>query len=106
MDLSTLTELVLDIWRNRGIIPLFHLSESRPEIQPTDNVTSRRAHSDYITELPEELLKVLETEKVSLDIEAKMKEQAVLVLYYNYGLNNVSSSSKYMWTTSLNRCLK
>ncbi|NBP01441.1 MAG: UV DNA damage repair endonuclease UvsE [Proteobacteria bacterium] len=97
-DLMDSTHLVLDIWRKRGITPLFHLSESKPEIQPTDNVTLRRAHSDYITQLPKELLKVLESEKISLDIEAKMKEQAVLVLYHNYKLCPVDT--KYLWNIS------
>lgn len=101
MDLVMSTGLVLDVWRKRGIVPLFHLSESRPEVQPTDSITSRRAHSDYITHLPEALLKVLQTDKISLDIEAKMKEQAVLVLYHNYGLASVDHC--YLWSTSTKR---
>ena len=98
MDLITSTRLVLDIWRTRGITPLFHLSESRPGVQPTDNITVRRAHSNYITQLPDELLSVLQTQQISLDIEAKMKEQAVLVMCHNLQLCPVDT--KYLWETS------
>ena len=79
-NIDCLTECVLQIWKQRNITPLFHLSESRRGVKLTDSITARRAHSDYVTHLPEALLKILQTTKINLDIEAKMKEQAVLLL--------------------------
>jgi len=76
---------VLIVWKSRDIIPLFHLSESRPDVLSTDSITKRRAHSDYVKTLPEFLLKLALTERIDLDIEAKMKELAVLQLYEKYG---------------------
>lgn len=85
-DLQLLTERVLTIWSRRNITPLFHLSESRRGVKITDSITTRRAHSDYVENLPESLIKILEQTKINLDIEAKMKEQAVLKLQTKYNL--------------------
>lgn len=72
---------VLKIWQERGITPLFHLSESRKGVTVKDNITIRRAHSDYVETLPNSLIFILESGfKINLDIEAKMKEKAVLHL--------------------------
>jgi UV damage endonuclease UvdE len=80
-DLNMITFKVLKIWESRGIIPLFHLSESRKGVKVTDNVTIRRAHSDYVEQLPESLIYILNKGvQINLDIEAKMKEQSVLHL--------------------------
>jgi len=89
-DLSKLTKNVLNIWKTRGITPLFHLSESRDGVKETDSLTARRAHSDYIKKLPDALLEVLKETKVHLDIEAKQKEQSVLRLFKMYNLNDVN----------------
>ena len=78
------TNSVLDIWNARGITPLFHLSESKRGVKITDSITARRAHSDYVTNLPNALLIILENNRINLDIEAKMKEQAVLRLFDKY----------------------
>lgn len=83
-DLINITNEVLDIWKSRDITPLFHLSESRPGITLSDSITARRAHSDYITNLPNALLVTIKTDRINLDIEAKMKEQAVLRLFEKY----------------------
>lgn len=85
--LDLLTEKVIQIWKKRGITPLFHLSESRRGVKETDNITVRRAHSDYVENLPDALFKILEKTKINLDIEAKMKEQAVLKLQKKYKIN-------------------
>lgn len=84
--LSELTNEVLQIWNMRRITPLFHLSESKPGITKDHNIMLRRAHSDYVTKFPEELLNVIQTQRVNLDIEAKAKEQAVLFLYKKYSI--------------------
>lgn len=85
-QLLEITKLVLDIWKSRDITPLFHLSESRPGIKITDSITARRAHSDYVETLPPVLLETLKNHRINLDIEAKMKEQAVLRLQQKYKL--------------------
>lgn len=89
-ELFAITELVIDVWRTRGITPLFHLSESRPGITLSDSITARRAHSDYVQNLPDVLIKTLKTHRINLDIEAKMKEQAVLQLFVKYKMHQYS----------------
>lgn len=79
--LNDISLRVLKIWQERGITPLFHLSESRKGVTVKDNITIRRAHSDYVETLPNSLIFILESGfKINLDIEAKMKEKAVLHL--------------------------
>ena len=87
--LDDLTEQVLEIWHNRGITPLFHVSQSKTGVAPTDSVTARRAHSDYVECLPAALLVLLQTHEIHVDIEAKMKEQAVFALFTKYDLATV-----------------
>jgi UV DNA damage endonuclease len=82
-----ITQLVLSVWKSRNITPLFHLSESRPGVTVDDSITARRAHSDYIQELPNVLLQTLFYTKINLDVEAKMKEQAVLRIFKKYKIN-------------------
>jgi UV damage endonuclease UvdE len=89
-NLMILTKKVLEIWKKRGITPLFHLSESRDNVKETDSLTARRAHSDYIKKLPNALLETLKETRIHLDIEAKQKEQSVLRLYKMYDLYNVN----------------
>ena len=82
--LMELSILVVNTWKNKNLIPLFHISESKPGITENDSITARRAHSDYIQNFPDELLKLIESEHILLDIEAKMKEQAVFQLFDKY----------------------
>lgn len=86
-ELLAITERVLNVWRRKNITPLFHLSESRKHVTVNDSVTLRRAHSDYIEVLPNVLYETLQRfrlPKLHLDIEAKMKERAVLRLFQKY----------------------
>lgn len=85
-ELINITNLVLQIWKTRNITPLFHLSESKRGVKITDSITTRRAHSDYVETLPNALLITIETNRINLDIEAKMKEQSVLHLYKKFNL--------------------
>jgi UV damage endonuclease UvdE len=85
-ELIDITNNVLKIWHNRNITPLFHLSESRRGVTVHDSITTRRAHSDYIEVLPDALLHTLTTNKINLDIEAKMKEKAVIRLFQKYNM--------------------
>ena len=71
--------LVLETWRRRGIRPLFHISEQRPGARIG-------AHSDFIETLPSYLAEIPDRYGTGLDIEveAKMKEQAIFRLYERY----------------------
>ena len=51
--LEVIIDHVVPIWVKRNIKPKMHLSESRPNVVLTDNITTRRAHADYITFIPE-----------------------------------------------------
>lgn len=83
-NILDLSKQVLCTWKIRGIVPLFHLSESREGVIPTDSITKRRAHSDYVKLLPDALLYLLQDHEIHLDIEAKMKEKAVIQLKETY----------------------
>lgn len=85
-ELINITNDILRIWKIRDITPLFHLSESRRGVKPSDSITARRGHSDYVENLPLALIRTLEKTKINLDIEAKMKEQAVLKLQCKYSM--------------------
>lgn len=75
---------ILDLFRQRGIKPKFHLSHPRPGSR---NLRERRAHSDRCGSLPLDL-----PPDADLMIEAKDKEQAVFELYRVYGLYDVEHS--------------
>lgn len=85
-ELICITNKVLNVWNNRNITPLFHLSESRRGVTINDSITTRRAHSDYVELLPDALLHTIQTNKINLDIEAKMKEKAVIRLFLKYNI--------------------
>lgn len=68
--------MVLETWKKRGIKPKMHVSEQNPEKQ-------LGAHSDLIKQIPDELMEIPALYGVNIDImiEAKLKEQAIDVLY-------------------------
>lgn len=80
--LDDLTEEILHTWNIRGIKPKFHISESRPDVLPTDSITKRRAHSDYITSIPDIFYRMANVTMSGIDLmfEAKMKEDSILKL--------------------------
>jgi UV DNA damage endonuclease len=82
--LYELTCKVIEVWKSKNLIPVFHISESKPGITEKDSITARRAHSDFVNSFPDELLKICETEPIFLDIEAKLKEQSVFLLHEKY----------------------
>ncbi len=84
--LKVLIQDVLSIWRKRNITPLFHVSESKPGVSITDNITKRRAHSDFVQVIPVEILEVVEHTPLNLDVEAKMKDKAVAHLRFMYDI--------------------
>ena len=75
-DVMDQLPLIIDTWENNT--PLLHISEQRPGARIG-------AHSDFIETIPSYIIHTLQ-EGVSLDIEveAKMKEQAIFALYKKY----------------------
>ena len=61
-----------------GIKPMTHLSNSKPEYAESDSLTKLRQHSDYITYIPEYQLEANNTGKIDIEVEAKMKNLAIL----------------------------
>lgn len=78
-------------WTNRGLRPLFHLSEQAPGQR-------RGAHGDLVETIPQQLLAYPERYHVGLDIEveAKLKEQSVLKLYQKYADKTITNG-KVVW---------
>lgn len=76
---TTIAELLPRIfatWHKRNLKPYFHISE-----QGSGKIGH---HSDYVNTLPSYILKT--TYPLTIDIEAKAKEQAVLLLARKYNL--------------------
>jgi len=71
---------ILMTWRNRGLVPKFHVST-----QLQNGRTG--AHADYIDELPDFLLGI--TDPLDIMIEAKMKELAVVKLLQQASLRHI-----------------
>tara|TARA_Y100000389_G_C17429026_1_gene501388 strand:- start:89 stop:1102 length:1014 start_codon:yes stop_codon:yes gene_type:complete len=69
-----LLPLILQTWKNRGLKPYFHISE-----QGSGRIGH---HSDYIETIPHYLLEL--DCNITLDIEAKAKEKAILKLFKKY----------------------
>jgi UV DNA damage endonuclease len=84
IDISLYMDRIVDTWKKRDIIPLFHVSEQRPD-------SRIGTHSDFIEKLPSYYLSFPEKYgDLDIEIEAKMKEQAIFKLYeiYPFLLNN------------------
>lgn len=77
LNINDATELSINTWRNSGRQPLFHISSPREGW----NSNKSQMHSDFIdvNDFPVEWLN-LKTD-ITLDIEAKSKELAVLKLH-------------------------
>jgi UV DNA damage endonuclease len=67
---------VYKIWDARKIKPKVHVSNSIPGTKPTDSITIKRKHSDYIYYMHAALISL----KIPIDVmlECKMKEKALL----------------------------
>jgi UV DNA damage endonuclease len=78
-----LLDQVVETWQ--GNTPIMHLAEQSLEEK---NGKKKRigAHSDYITEIPQEFFDIADRHGISINIEveAKMKEQAILKLFNQY----------------------
>lgn len=67
---------IIDTWRD--VTPLLHISEQRPNARIG-------AHSDYIETIPDYIIETLQNgTSLDMEVEAKMKEQAIFKLYQSY----------------------
>ena len=71
---DSLMPKVLNTWKKRGLKPYFHISE-----QGSGKIGH---HSDYVETIPDYLLNI--KIHITIDIEAKAKEQAILKLKNKY----------------------
>lgn len=67
---------ILETWNKRGLKPYFHISE-----QGSGKIGH---HSDYIEDIPEYMFSI--NQDITMDVEAKAKEQAVIKLVKKYNL--------------------
>lgn len=73
-------ELSLYTWRRAGFKALQHVSNSVPGVTESASFQDRRKHSDFIANIPDCQLDGLNTGAIDLDVEAKMKNLAVVRL--------------------------
>lgn len=74
-------QLSLHTWRKHpGIKPLQHVSNSSPDLDSTASFQELRKHSDYIQTVPLFQLEGVKSGTIDLDVEAKMKNLAVIKL--------------------------
>jgi UV DNA damage endonuclease len=78
-DIDELIPEVIDSWKKSNRIPVFHLSEQSPS-------KKIGAHSDYIDIIPQHMLNIpdLYDTDLHIEVEAKMKEKAILKLMKKY----------------------
>lgn len=69
----------------RGIKPLQHLSNSKPELTENAPASKRRAHSDWVHYIPKEQLKILN--KIDVEMEFKMKNWAIELAVKDFNLS-------------------
>ena len=76
-SIAELMPEIIQTWGNRRL--LMHISQQAPD-------KKIGAHSDYIEQLPQQLFDTIIQYNVAIDleVEAKMKEQAILRLYQKY----------------------
>lgn len=68
--------LAVYTWKNTGVKPLQHLSNTTPGLE-NGSFTDRRKHSDYIHYIPDCQRDGVVRDVVDIDVEAKMKNLAV-----------------------------
>jgi UV DNA damage endonuclease len=71
--------VALSTWKNTGCKPLQHLSNTAPGLK-NSNFADRRKHSDFIHTIPQCQLTGLRQDLTDVDIEAKMKNLAIIAL--------------------------
>lgn len=75
-DIEYQLSYIIETWND--VTPLMHISEQRPD-------SKIGAHSDFIETIPSYIFELLQDGvSIDLEVEAKMKEQAIFKLYKKY----------------------
>jgi len=82
----------LSTWKDTGAKPLQHISNTIPG-QENGSYTARRKHSDYIHHIPLEQYTALVNDSIDLEVEAKMKNLAVIHLQQNLDAISLSTNT-------------
>jgi UV DNA damage endonuclease len=77
--------IALETWP-AGVKPMTHLSNSKPEYLSTDPPTKLRQHSDYLYQIPDYQLQALNNGTIDIEVEAKMKNLAILKAVDDLGM--------------------
>jgi UV DNA damage endonuclease len=70
------SDLARDTWPNH-IRPLQHVSSTTPGLE-NGSFSDRRKHSDFIQQFPQHQLDLVRSNEIDVEVEAKMKNHAVL----------------------------
>lgn len=86
LSLQESCDKAIDTWSRLSIKPLQHISNSTPGTENANFIT-RRKHSDYIHKIPECQLMYLQKDAIDIDVEAKMKNLALIQIRNELNLN-------------------
>lgn len=78
-------EVSMKTWSKTGIKPLQHISNTTPGLEKA-KFMDRRKHSDYIHYVPDCQLKGIKANEIDIDVEAKMKNLALLRMRQEFGI--------------------
>lgn len=84
LSVDEATEFCIETWGD--VKPLQHLSNTEPENKNT-NFQLERKHSDYIDTFPAKQFDLLKSNKIDVDIEAKMKNIAIFDLTKKFNIS-------------------
>lgn len=78
--------IAMDTWP-KGIRPMTHISNSKPEYSESDPATKLRQHSDYLSYFPDYQLEANNSGKIDVEVEAKKKNFAIFKAVEDFGLS-------------------
>ena len=76
-------ELAMSTWKEK---PLTHLSNTEPGLENA-KFQDRRKHSNYVHYIPDYQLEANNSNKIDIDFEFKMKNEAILKAAKDFGIN-------------------
>lgn len=83
LDGKDAMELAISTWKEK---PLTHLSNTEPGLENA-KFQDRRKHSNYVHYIPEYQLEANNSNRIDIDFEFKMKNEAVLKAVKEFGIN-------------------
>lgn len=85
MKMEEAFEKSYDTWVASGQKPLQHISNTQPGLE-SGSKTERRKHSDFIHYVPEVQLEFLKSNLIDVEVEAKMKNRALLQMSEQFSI--------------------